>query len=49
MVVMRDMQGLDFEATRNERDLSASNVKALLHRGRLRLKMITYVQTTDSC
>jgi RNA polymerase sigma-70 factor (ECF subfamily) len=50
VVVMRDMQEQSFEDICNDLELSASNVRVLLHRGRMRLmKMVNHFQETGSC
>jgi RNA polymerase sigma-70 factor (ECF subfamily) len=50
VLVMRDMQQLSFEDICNELGVSASNVRVLLHRGRLRLmNMVDGFQKTGTC
>ena len=50
VLVLRDMQQMQFEEICNELDLSASNVRVLLHRGRTRLmKMVNRFEETGSC
>lgn len=50
VVILRDMEMQSFEDICNNLSLSASNVRVLLHRGRLRLmEMINRFQETGSC
>jgi RNA polymerase sigma-70 factor (ECF subfamily) len=50
VVILRDIEGEDFDAICNKLDISASNARVLLHRGRLRLaKMVDHFQETGSC
>lgn len=50
VLVMRDMQSLSFEDICNDLDLTASNVRVLLHRGRTKLmKMVNHFQETGTC
>lgn len=50
LLVLRDMQQMDFSEICNELSLSASNARVLLHRGRMRLmKMINHFEETGSC
>ncbi len=50
VLVLRDMQQLNFEEICNELDLSSSNVRVLLHRGRMRLmKMVNHFEETGTC
>lgn len=50
VVVMRDVEGMPFEEICNKLDLSTSNVRVLLHRGRLRLAaMVNEIQETGGC
>ena len=50
VLVLRDMQQLSFEEICNEMDLSASNVRVLLHRARMRLmSMIDHFEETGTC
>ena len=47
---LRDIQGLDFDAICNILDVSASNVRVLLHRARARLfEMVDRFQETGEC
>lgn len=50
LVVMRDMEGMEFEEICNVLHISASNARVLLHRGRLRLvRMLDRFRETGSC
>lgn len=50
VLVMRDMQALPVDDICNELAVSASNVRVLLHRARVRLmKMVDHFQVTGSC
>ena len=50
VLVLRDMQQMEFAEICNELNLSASNARVLLHRGRMRLmKMVNYFEETGSC
>ena len=50
VLVLRDMQQMQFEEICNELSLSASNARVLLHRGRMRLmKMVNHFEETGSC
>ena len=50
VLVLRDMQQMEFAEICNELSLSASNVRVLLHRGRMRLmKMVDHFEETGSC
>jgi RNA polymerase sigma-70 factor, ECF subfamily len=50
VLVMRDMQTLSFDDICNDLDLTASNVRVLLHRARTRLmKMVNHFQETGTC
>lgn len=50
VLVLRDMHQRSYEDICNELALSASNVRVLLHRGRLRLmKMVNGFQETGTC
>ncbi|MFU8813822.1 MAG: RNA polymerase sigma factor [Pseudomonadales bacterium] len=50
VLIKRDMQGDSFDSICNELALSASNVRVLLHRGRMRImKMVDHFQDTGSC
>jgi len=50
VVTLRDMLQQDFETICNALELSASNARVLLHRGRLRLaKMVDGFQETGTC
>ncbi len=50
VLVLRDMQQMEFEEICNELNLSASNARVLLHRGRMRLmKMVNHFEETGSC
>ncbi len=50
VLVLRDMQQMNFEEICNELSLSASNARVLLHRGRMRLmKMVNHFEETGSC
>lgn len=50
VLVMRDMQSLTFDDICNDLDLTASNVRVLLHRGRTKLmKMVNHFQETGTC
>jgi RNA polymerase sigma-70 factor, ECF subfamily len=50
LVIMRDMEGMEFEEICNALGLSSSNARVLLHRGRLRLmNMVNGFQETGSC
>jgi RNA polymerase sigma-70 factor (ECF subfamily) len=50
VVVLRDMEERTFEDICNELGLSASNVRVLLHRGRMRLmKMVDRFEETGEC
>ena len=47
---LRDMQGMDFDAICNMLDISASNVRVLLHRARARLfELVDHFQETGEC
>jgi RNA polymerase sigma-70 factor (ECF subfamily) len=47
---LRDMQGEDFEAICNSLEVSASNVRVLLHRARTRLfALVDHFQETGEC
>jgi RNA polymerase sigma-70 factor (ECF subfamily) len=47
---LRDIQGLDFDDICNIMDVSASNVRVLLHRVRARLfEMVDRFQETGEC
>lgn len=50
VVILRDMQQQSFEEICNELNLSASNARVLLHRGRIRLlDMVNRFQKTGAC
>jgi RNA polymerase sigma-70 factor, ECF subfamily len=50
LVELRDMAGLEFAEICNTLDISASNARVLLHRGRLRVfKMVDHFQETGEC
>ena len=50
VLVLRDMRQMQFDEICNELSLSASNVRVLLHRGRMRLmKMVDHFEETGSC
>ena len=50
VLVLRDMQQMQFEEICNELSLSASNTRVLLHRARMRLmKMVNHFEETGSC
>jgi len=50
VLIKRDMQGESFDSICNDMTLSTSNVRVLLHRGRMRLmKMVDHFQETGSC
>ncbi len=50
VLVLRDMQQMEFAEICNELNLSASNARVLLHRGRMRLmKMVNHFEETGSC
>jgi len=50
VLVLRDMQQMQFEEICNELSLSASNARVLLHRARMRLmKMVNHFEETGSC
>ncbi len=50
VLVLRDVQQMEFEEICNELSLSASNARVLLHRGRMRLmKMVNHFEETGSC
>ena len=50
VLVLRDMQQMDFKEICNELNLSASNARVLLHRARTRLmKMVNHYEETGSC
>lgn len=50
VLVMRDMQSQSFDDICNDLELSASNVRVLLHRGRNKLmKMVDHFQETGTC
>jgi len=50
VLVLRDIQGLDFESICEDLDISAANARVLLHRARLRLvKMIDHFEETGTC
>ena len=50
VLVLRDIQQMEFDEICNELSLSASNVRVLLHRGRMRLmKMVNHFEETGSC
>jgi|TARA_Y100001001_G_C7978505_1_gene298527 RNA polymerase sigma-70 factor (ECF subfamily) len=47
---LRDLQGMDFDAICNMLDISASNVRVLLHRARARLfELVDHFQETGEC
>jgi len=47
---LRDLQGMDFDAICNMLDVSASNVRVLLHRARARLfELVDHFQETGEC
>jgi RNA polymerase sigma-70 factor, ECF subfamily len=50
VLIKRDIQGEEFETICNDMTLSASNVRVLLHRARMRImRMIEHFQETGSC
>jgi len=50
VLVKRDIEGEDFETICNDMTLSASNVRVLLHRARMRImRMVEHFQDTGSC
>ena len=47
---LRDLQGMDFDDICNMLDVSASNVRVLLHRARARLfELVDHFQETGEC
>lgn len=47
---LRDIQGMDFDAICNSLDVSASNVRVLLHRARARIfQLVDHFQETGEC
>ena len=50
VLVLRDMQAMPFNEICNELNLTASNVRVLLHRARMRLmQMVNHFEETGSC